>query len=48
MAISEWPKDQRPRERLLATGPASLSDPELIAILLRTGVAGKNAIELGR
>jgi DNA repair protein RadC len=48
MAISEWPKDQRPRERLLATGPESLSDPELIAILLRTGIAGKNAIELGR
>lgn len=48
MTISEWPKDQRPRERLLASGPESLSDPELIAILLRTGIAGKNAIELGR
>ena len=48
MAISEWPKDQRPRERLLATGPESLTDPELIAILLRTGTAGKNAIDLGR
>lgn len=48
MAISTWPKDQRPRERLLATGAESLTDPELIAILLRTGIAGKNAIELGR
>ena len=48
MAISQWPQDQRPRERLLASGPESLSDSELIAILLRTGIAGKNAIELGR
>ena len=46
MAISQWPQDQRPRERLLASGPESLSDSELIAILLRTGIAGKNAIEL--
>lgn len=48
MAITDWPDDQRPRERLLAQGPAALSDAELLAIFLRTGVTGKSAVELAR
>ncbi|OGA73463.1 MAG: hypothetical protein A3G81_06085 [Betaproteobacteria bacterium RIFCSPLOWO2_12_FULL_65_14] len=48
MAISDWPADERPRERLLAHGAKALSDAELLAILLRTGVRGKSAVELGR
>jgi DNA repair protein RadC len=47
MAISQWPLDRRPRERLLAEGAEQLLDAELLAVLLRTGVRGKNAIELG-
>jgi DNA repair protein RadC len=47
MAISDWPVDRRPRERLLAEGAEKLLDAELLAVLLRTGVQGKNAIELG-
>jgi DNA repair protein RadC len=48
MAISDWPRQERPRERLLALGPASLADAELLAILLRTGVKGKSAVDLAR
>jgi DNA repair protein RadC len=48
MAISDWPLKERPRERLLAQGPAALSDAELLAVLLRTGIRGKSAVELGR
>ena len=48
MAISDWPAGERPRERLLAHGPASLSDAELLAVLLRTGLPGKSAVDLGR
>jgi len=48
MAISDWPEDERPRERLLAHGAASLSDAELLAIFLRVGVKGKSAVDLGR
>ena len=48
MAISDWPLDERPREKLLALGPAALSDAELLAIFLRTGVAGKSAVDLAR
>src|SRR2546421_7113453 len=48
MAISDWPPGERPRERLLAQGAASLSDAELIAVLLRTGVRGKSAVDLAR
>lgn len=48
MAISDWPTDQRPREKMATLGAQALSDPELLALFLRTGVAGKNAIELGR
>jgi DNA repair protein RadC len=46
--IVSWPADERPRERLIARGPHALTDAELIAILLRIGIHGKNAIELGR
>jgi len=48
MAISDWPLAERPRERLLAKGAQSLSDAELLAVVLRTGVRGKSAVELGR
>ena len=46
--IRELPERERPREKLAASGPAALSDGELIAILLRTGVAGKNAVEVAQ
>src|SRR5882672_2225010 len=48
MAITDWPQHERPRERLLTLGPASLADAELLAILLRTGVKGKSAVDLAR
>jgi DNA repair protein RadC len=48
MAISDWPLAERPRERLLARGARALSDAELLAVVLRTGVRGKSAVELGR
>ncbi len=48
MTISAWPHDERPRERLLRHGPEVLSDAELLAIVLRTGVSGKTAVDLGR
>ncbi len=46
--IAKWPADERPRERLLSRGPHALTDAELVAILLRIGVPGKSAVELGR
>jgi DNA repair protein RadC len=48
MAINEWPEDQRPRERLIKLGASALSDAELLAVFLRTGVTGKSAVDLGR
>ena len=48
MPISDWPPTERPRERLLAHGAAALSDAELLAVLLRTGIRGKSAVDLGR
>jgi len=48
MAITDWPEDDRPREKLLAKGPGGLSDAELLAIFLRTGVKGKSAVDLAR
>ncbi len=48
MRIADWPVDERPRERLLKLGPGALSEAELLAIFLRTGIAGKSAVELGR
>jgi len=46
--IKSWPKDDRPREKLLRNGEHTLSDSELLAILLRTGVKGQSAIDLAR
>lgn len=48
MPITEWPAAERPREKLLLQGAAALSDAELLAIFLRTGVKGKSAVDLAR
>ena len=48
LKIREMPREERPREKLAAHGASALTDPELIAILLRTGVPGANAIEVAR
>ena len=48
MAISQWAVTERPRERLLAHGARVLTDAELVAVLLRTGVRGKSAVDLAR
>jgi DNA repair protein RadC len=48
LKIREMPKDDRPREKLATRGAGALNDAELIAILLRTGVKGVNAIEVAR
>ena len=48
MAIKDWPAGERPREKLLQHGPRVLSDAELLAIFLRTGRAGKSAVDVAR
>lgn len=48
MSIKDWPADERPREKLLTRGPHALSDAELLAIFLRTGIKGKTAVDLSR
>jgi DNA repair protein RadC len=48
MAITDWPSPERPREKLLSQGAHTLSDSELLAIFLRTGYAGKSAVDLAR
>jgi DNA repair protein RadC len=48
MAIPDWPVSERPREKLLHKGVTTLSDTELLAIFLRTGIAGKSAVDLAR
>jgi DNA repair protein RadC len=48
MAIRDWPIDTRPREKLLRQGVTALTDAELVAVFLRTGVKGKSAVDLGR
>jgi DNA repair protein RadC len=48
MSITDWPAGERPREKLLHRGAAALSDAELLAIFLRTGVVGKSAVDLAR
>lgn len=48
MSIRDWPAAERPREKLLARGPQALSNAELLAIFLRTGVRGKSALDLAR
>jgi DNA repair protein RadC len=48
MAISDWPVDERPREKLIRRGAGALSDAELLAIFLRTGTTNRTAIDLAR
>lgn len=48
ISIKKWPKNERPRERLLQYGASSLSDAELIAIFLRSGSQQHSAVELAR
>ena len=48
MSITNWPAGERPREKLLERGAAALSDAELLAIFLRTGVTGTNVVDLAR
>ncbi len=48
MAIPDWPESERPREKLIKNGAPTLSDAELLAIFLRTGMAGKSAVDLAR
>jgi DNA repair protein RadC len=48
MSIRDWPAAERPREKLLEQGSASLSDAELLAIFLRTGVSGRSAVDVAR
>jgi DNA repair protein RadC len=47
-AISNWPEDDRPREKLLKHGEHTLSNAELLAILIRTGTSGKSAVDIAR
>ena len=48
MGIADWPLQERPRERMLAQGAGSLSDAELVAVCLRSGIRGKSAVDLAR
>ncbi len=48
MTIQDWPETERPREKLLARGAAQLSEAELLAVLLRTGIRGLDAVALAR
>src|SRR5689334_20598823 len=48
MSLARWPAGDRPRERPLAHGPAALSDAELIALFVGTGVRGKSALDVSR
>src|SRR5579863_822527 len=48
MTIRDWPEDERPREKMLARGAATLSDAELLALFLGSGRRGQTAVDLGR
>jgi len=48
MPITDWPENERPREKLLNLGAQALSDAELLAIFLRTGINGKTAVDIAR
>ncbi|MDR2092693.1 MAG: DNA repair protein RadC [Azoarcus sp.] len=48
MAITDWPENERPREKLLAHGPRMLTDSELLALFLRVGTRGQSAVDLAR
>lgn len=47
MSIRDWPAGERPREKLLAHGPAQLTDAELLAVLFGSGCRGRSAVDLG-
>ena len=47
-SIRDWAGDERPRERLLEHGAETLSDAELLAIILRSGLAGENVVDMAR
>ncbi len=48
MTMLQWPVTERPREKLLQQGPASLSDAELLAVIIQSGIKGKSALDLAR
>ena len=48
MSIADWPRDERPREKLLARGAGSLSDAELLALFIQTGMRGRSAVDVAR
>ena len=48
MSITDWPAEERPREKLLQKGPKALTDAELLAIFLRIGTHGKSAVQLAK
>lgn len=48
MAITDWPEQERPREKLLRAGANVLSDAELLAIFFRTGMSGRTAVDIAR
>ena len=48
MPIRDWPAAERPREKLLARGAAALSDAEILALFIRTGLGGRTALDLAR
>jgi DNA repair protein RadC len=47
-SVKQWPEDERPRERLLSHGPSTLSDAQLLAIIMGNGRTGRSAVDLGR
>lgn len=47
-SVKQWPENERPRERLIAHGPAGLSDAQLLAIIIRNGRPGRSNVDLGR
>ena len=48
MPIHDWPEQERPREKLIARGPATLSDAELLALFLGSGFGGRDAVQTAR
>ena len=48
MSIADWPRDERPREKLFARGPGALSDAELLALFIQTGTRGRSAVDVAR
>lgn len=48
MSIADWPRDERPREKLLTRGASALSDAELVALFIHTGTRGASAVDLAR